>query len=53
MPHRYGSTVNLIDDENCEGTSKTSNSIAARKHTSICLDSDEFDVRFENGMLSK
>lgn len=53
MPHRYGPTVNLIDDENCEGTKTISDSIAESKHTSICLDSEEFDVSFENGMLSK
>jgi len=48
MPHRNGSTVNLIDDENCEGTKTISCSIAENKHTSICLDSEEFDVTFEN-----
>ena len=53
MLHSYRSTVNLIDDENCEGTNTISDSIAESKHTSIYLDSEEFDVSFENGMLSK
>jgi len=48
MLHRYRSTVSLIDDENCEGTRTVSNSIAESKNTSICLDSEEFDVSFEN-----
>ena len=53
MPNGYGSKINLLDDENCEGTKTTSNSAAESKHISICLDTEEFNVSFENGMLSK
>jgi len=51
MPNGYGSKINLLDDENCEGTKTTSNSAAESKHISICLDTEEFNVSFENGML--
>ena len=37
MPNRYGSKINLLDDENCEGTKTKSNSAAESKHISICV----------------
>ena len=50
MPHKYGSTTHLIDNDNCESITTTTNST---KETSIYLDSDDFDVAFENTILSK
>ena len=50
MPNKYGSTTHLIDNDNCEGITTTTNST---KETSIYLDSDDFDVAFENTILSK
>ena len=50
MPHRCGSKKYLIDNDSCESAKIDLNS---PKHTSIYLDDEDFDVAFENGILSK
>ena len=50
MPHQYGSTTHLIDNDNCEIITTT---LDLTKEMAIYLDSDDFDVAFENTILSK